>query len=256
MKRVSATDNSFGSTYQEKSKCYRQWFVQEYAKMNDIYGRADNPYFRDALIKNYIYKGPVLEWYMRVKCRIDGYYDLWDRLIPRNASIVDVGCGYGQLCFMLGTLAPERKILGIDYDADKIELAKHSFLCNSRITFVHADMRELALPYADAFIFNDSLHYVDTEKQLSILSQALSHLNENGMILVRDGDSSDSQGQAKIENTEKWSTKIIKFNKTTERLSFADSKQMKEFAMANNLNLQIRKCDKESSETLYVFRKK
>ncbi len=256
MKRVSVGDNSFGKTYQEKSKCYRRWFVQEYAKLNDIYGRAGNPYFRDALIKNYIYKGPVLEWYMRVKCRIDGYYDLWDRLLPRNASIVDVGCGYGQMCFMLGTLAPERKILGIDYDSDKIELAKHSFLRNSRITFVHADMRDLVLPYADAFIFNDSLYYVGTEKQFSILSQALSCLNENGMILVWNGASSDSQKHAKIENTEKWSTKIIKFNKTTENLLFADSEKMKEFATANNLNLQIRKCVKESSETLYVFRKK
>ena len=256
MKRVSVTDSSYGNTYQGKSKCYRQWFAQEYAKINDIYGRTNNAYFKDTLIKNYIYKGPVLEWYMKVKCRIDGYYDLWDRLIPRNASIVDVGCGYGQMCFMLGTLAPERKILGIDYDSDKIELAKHSFLCNNRMAFVNADMRELVLPYADAFIFNDSLHYVDVGKQFSILSQALSHLNENGMILVRDGDSSDSQKHTKIENTEKWSTKIIKFNKTTENLSFADSIKMKEFAMANNLNLQIRKCDKDSSETLYVFRKK
>ena len=256
MKRFSSADNSFGDTYREKSKGYRQWFVKEYARINDIYGRTDNAYFRDALIKNYIYKGPVLEWYMRVKCRIDGYYDLWDRLIPRNASVVDVGCGYGQMCFMLGTLAPERKILGIDYDPDKIELAKNSFLCNGRIHFENADMREVALPFADAFIFNDSLHYVDSRTQFSVLSQAASRLNENGMILVRDGDSSDSQRHAKIENTEKWSTKIIKFNKTTGNLSFIDSMEMKEFAKVSSLSLQIRKCDKDSSETLYIFRKK
>ena len=256
MKRVSVDDNSFGITYQEKAKCYRRLFVEEYSRINDIYGRAGNVYFRDALIKNYIYKGPVLEWYMRVKCRIDGYYDLWDRLIPRNASVVDVGCGYGQMCFMLGTLAPQRKVLGIDYDSDKIELAKHSFLCNGRITFECADMRELELPYADAFIFNDSLHYVDNEKQFSILSQAVSHLNGNGIILVRDGDASDSQKHAKIENTEKWSTKIVKFNKTTENLSFTDSTKMKEFVKANGLCLQIQKCDRSSSETLYILRKK
>lgn len=256
MKRIPADDRSWGETYQERAKYFRRWYKEQYDKLNEMYGRVSNPYFRDALMKNYIYKGPVLEWYMRVKCRLDGYYDLWDRLIPRNASIVDVGCGYGQMCFMLGMLAPGRKVLGIDYDSDKIELAKHCFLCNSRITFENADMRELVLPYADAFIFNDSLHYVDSQKQISILSQAVSRLNRNGMILVRDGDASDSQKHAKIENTEKWSTKIIKFNKTTENLSFTDSVKMKKFAMANSLNLQIRKCDKDSSETLYVFRKK
>lgn len=256
MQRVSIGDESFGHTYQEKSKRYRQWFTKEYAAINDIYDRANNAYFRKALIRNYIYKGPVLEWYMRVKCSIDGYYDLWDRLIPRDAFVVDVGCGYGQMCFMLGSLAPTRKILGIDYDADKIELAKHSFLYNSRMDFECADMRELVLPYADAFVFNDSLHYIDSEKQFAILSQAIFHLNKNGVILVRDGNMEDMQRHSKIEKTEKWSTKIIKFNKTTENLSFTGSKMMKELAMAYNLNLRIHKCDKNSSETLYVFRKR
>ena len=32
MKRFSSADNSFGDTYREKSKGYRQWFVKEYAK--------------------------------------------------------------------------------------------------------------------------------------------------------------------------------------------------------------------------------
>lgn len=256
MNRILADDLSFGDTYQAKSKKYKLWFVEQYTKMSDIYSRVSNAYFRDALIKNYIYKGPVLEWYMRVKCRIDGYYELWDRLIPRNASIVDVGCGYGQMCFMLSTLAPQRKILGIDYDTDKIALAKHCFLCNDRIQFQCADMRDMELPYADAFIFNDSLHYVDVVKQYEILARAVSHLKRKGMILVRDGNSSDTRKHARIEQTEKWSTEIVKFNKTTEKLSFTDAAKMKEFAVLNNLDLQIRACDKNSSETLYIYRKK
>jgi len=256
MKRHAAGDESFGSTYQDKAKRYRQWFAEQYAKMNGAYGRVGNAYFRDALIKNYLYKGPVLEWYMRMKCRMDGYYDLWDRLIPRDASVVDVGCGYGQMCFMLGMLAPERKILGLDYDEDKITLARHCFLCSERIHFQCADMREMTLPQADAFLFNDSLHYVDDEKQEEVLSYTLSRLSDDGMIVVREGDSSDLQRHSKIEWTEKWSTEIVKFNKATEKLSFTDSARMQRFALSNNLDLQIRRCDRESSETLYVFRKK
>lgn len=256
VKRISADDASFGRTYQERAKRYRAWFVEAYARMNERYGRADNAYFRDALIRNYIYKGPVLEWYMRVKCRMDGYYDLWDRLIPRNAFAVDVGCGYGQLCFMLGMLAPERFMLGIDYDREKIELARHCFLCKGRIGFECADMRELPWPSADAFIFNDSLHYVAAEKQFELLARAVSHLRENGMIVVRDGDALDVLKHARIERSERWSTKILKFNKTTEKLSYVDSAGMKAFAAAHHLSLQIRRCDRTSSETLYVFRKK
>lgn len=254
-RRIATADQTFGQSYQERAKACRRWFVKEYAAVCDTYSRASNPYFRNALIKNYIYKGPVLEWYMKVKCRIDGYYALWDRLIPRDASVVDIGCGYGQMSLMLATLAPQRTITGIDYDADKIALARHSFLHSERIRFECADMREAVFPQADVYIFNDSLHYVDEESQYAILTQAVDRMNPNGMIMVRDGDASDVQRHAKIENTEKWSTKIIKFNKTVDRLLFTDSARMKEFAAARKLSLQIRKCDCDSSETLYVFRK-
>lgn len=228
MKRVLADDKSLGYTYQEKAKCYRQWFAEEYSRINDIYGRASNAYFRDALIKNYIYKGPFLEWYMRVRCRIDDYYNLLDSLVPRNAYVVDVGCGYGQMCFMLGTLAPKRKVLGIDNDGDKIKLAQHCFLCNSRINFECAELCDMSLPDADVFIFNDSLFYAAPEKQAAVLYRAMSHLNENGMIIVRRKACTTPRKHSETE-------KIIN---------------------TYCLNLQIHKSDKDSSESIYVFQKK
>ena len=254
--RISAGDPSFGTTYQAQARQFRQWFIARYDRLCGLYGRADNPWYRDALLKNYIYKGPVLEWYMRVKCRMDGYYDLWDRMVPRDATVVDVGCGYGQMAFMLHLLGPERTVLGLDYDEEKIELARHSFLCEGRIGFACTDMRTPDLPEADAYIFNDSLHYMDVEKQFAILAHAASRLRDGGMILVRDGDASDTEGQALVDRTERWSTRIIGFNKTEERLSFTDSDRMRAFAREQDLDLQMRRCDKNSSETLYVFTKR
>ncbi len=254
MLRIKFGDTSFGASYQDQAKNCRKWYIKEYALFNDELGRANNAYFRDALIKNYIYKGPVLEWYMRVKCRIDGYYDLWDRLVPRNAAVTDVGCGYGQLSFMLGMLSPDRKILGVDYDSDKIEIAQHSFLakkCNVR--FESADMRYFIIPASDAILFNDSLHYVDAQSQHNILSRAVQSLNPNGIIIVRDGDASQKSKHEKIKQTEVWSTQIIKFNKTTESLTFVDAEWMRSFAREHNMGIRIRSCDKESSETLYIL---
>lgn len=252
MQRLPYGDTSMGVSYQEQSKNYRHWYQEQYRLLNDKCGRVSNPYFRDTLIKNYIYKGPVLEWYMRVKCRLDGYYDMWDKIIPRNATITDVGCGYGQMCFMLGMLSPDRTVLGIDYDNDKIELAKHSFLCKKNIDFRCDDMRYADIPASDAILFNDSLHYVDKEAQLNILTRSIKSLKEGGIIVVRDGDAS-KDGQSKIDRTEVWSTEILKFNKTTQRLEFANSQMMEEFARQNHLDVRVRSCDKDSSETLYVF---
>ena len=254
LKRIEYGDTQFGKTYQEQSKNIRKWYIEQYRLFNDDLGRTQNPYFRNALIKNYIYKGPVLEWYMRIKCRIDGYYDLWDRLIPRNATITDIGCGYGQMSYMLGLLSPERVVCGIDYDEEKIEIAKHSFLskrCN--VKFQCADMRKVEIPLSDAILFNDSLHYVDANSQKEILKNAVSSLKTGGMIIVRDGDAGQTEKHEKIKTTEVWSTQIIKFNKTTDELTFVSEHWMKEFAQLNELDIKIRRCDKDSSETLYIL---
>ena len=256
LKRVEYGDNSFGDTYQDQAKNFRKYYIEQYKIFNDELGRTSNAYFRDALIKNYIYKGPVLEWYMRVKCRIDGYYDLWDRLVPRKATVTDIGCGYGQMSFMLAMLSPERTVLGVDYDEDKIELANHSFLCKKAdVNFQCADMLTFEIPKSDAILFNDSLHYVVADAQKDILSRAVQSLNDGGMIVVRDGDISQTEKHEKIKATEKWSTEIIKFNKTTVDLTFVSSDWMREFADANGLEIRIRKCDKDSSETLYILTK-
>ena len=256
LERIGCDDKRFGTTYQERSKSIHKWYIEQYRLLNDDLGRTQNPYFRDAIIKNYIYKGPVLEWYMRIKCRIDGYYDLWDRIIPRNATITDVGCGYGQMSFMLGLLSPDRTVCGIDYDDEKIEIAKHSFLskkCN--VEFKCADMRYVEIPLSDAILFNDSLHYVAADAQKEILRRAVDRLNAGGMIVVRDGDAGQTEKHEKIKTTEVWSTQIIKFNKTTEELTFVSEHWMKEFARLNGLDIKVRRCDKDSSETLYILTK-
>ena len=255
--RIEYGDTRFGETYQEQSKSIRQWYKEQYRLFNDDLGRTQNAYFRDAIIKNFTYKGPVLEWYMRVKCRIDGYYDMWDRLIPRDATITDIGCGYGQMSFMLGLLSPDRSVLGVDYDKEKIEVAKHSFLKKKcpNINFLCADMREVEIPLSDAILFNDSLHYVDAETQMHTLKRAVASLNKGGVIVVRDGDASQTEGHEKIKNTEVWSTQILKFNKTTTELTFVSEQWMKGFAHENGMSIKIRKCDKDSSETLYILTK-
>jgi 2-polyprenyl-3-methyl-5-hydroxy-6-metoxy-1,4-benzoquinol methylase len=186
MQRVKHGDTSFGDTYQEQSKKIRQWYVEQYTMFNNELGRASNAYFRDAITKNYIYKGSSLEREIRNRCHIDGYYGLWDRLIPRRARIVDIGCGYGQQSFMLGLLSPERTILGIDSDMSKVEVAQHSFLCKkTNVKFICADVVDTSYSAADAILLGEFIHSTDTETQSQIMKQASEKLNENGIIAIR-----------------------------------------------------------------------
>ena len=249
-------DLSVGTTYQERSKYFHKLYIEKYEQLKSLYDRTTNIYFRKVLIKKYIYKGPVLEWYMRIKCRLDGYYNFWDRNLSRKGKIIDVGCGYGQLSFMLGLLSPDREIIGVDYDKYKIELASHSFSSNRNIRFIHGNMQDIVLPNADAFIFNDSLHYVSRIIQERILSHCVSKLNEKGMIIIREGDSSQELKHKSVVESERWSTQIIKFNKTVGPLNYIPSSWMQRFATENNLLLKIEQCDKSTSQTIYVITKK
>lgn len=255
--RLVPGDTTFGKTYQEQSKNYRRWFVEQYDIFSHEMKSCNKAYFREALIKNYIYKGPVLEWYIRVKCRLDGYYDYWDKLIPDNAVVADVGCGYGQMSFMLSLLSDKRKIVGIDYDKDKIEVVRHSFLSKTRnVSFVCADMRDVEIPASDVILFNDSLHYINAESQKAIVVKSIASLQANGLIIIRDGDKSKTDTHAKVEHTEVWSTRIFKHNKTTDSLCFVSSAWMQQLADENGIQLQIERCDNSTSETFYLLRKR
>ena len=91
--RISPGDATYGITYSERTKAISTWFKQEYRSLRQ---EVETPaYYSRKMFSNFLYKGPVLEWYMRIKVQLEGYYTRFERLIPRNSTIVDMGCGYG-----------------------------------------------------------------------------------------------------------------------------------------------------------------
>src|SRR5690606_27849312 len=81
----------------------------------------------------------------------------------------------------------ERKVIGVDYDADKIEIANNSYSKNAQINFIAADLRELEPENANAIFLNDVLHYLPAEDHLIVLKKCLDGLNDGGVLIVRDG---------------------------------------------------------------------
>ena len=80
-----------------------------------------------------------------------------------------------------------------------------------------------------------------------------SSLNKNGMIVVRDGDASDKEKHGNTEMTEKWSTRIVKFNKTDGPLCFLSHQQLEVIAKKNNMNLDVIESGSINSNTLFVL---
>lgn len=253
--RIPVDDLSFGTTYQERTKRISAYMKQEYARICQEKNTTDNPAFYEALIQNYIYKGPVIEWYIRIKVKMEGNYRLFNQLIPEQGQITDIGCGYGPLCYMLSLLSEDRDILGIDYDEDKIAVAQHGWLRSDRLQFRHGGALEYPLPESDVFILNDMLHYMSYEHQRSLLLKCAALLRPQGMMIIRDGNSADTSRHRLTRFTEILSTRIFNFNRTTEELHFTTETQLRKIAETCGMNIEIIPNDKYTSNTIYIFRK-
>lgn len=252
--RVPCDDLSFGTTYQERTKQFRKFYISEYSKIKAHEGNAH--YYHRKLALNYVLKGPILEWYMRVKLKLENDYEIYNQLMPRHGDILDLGCGYGFISYMLMFTADDRRITGVDYDAEKIETAENCFSKNDRISFVAADVSDYPITPKDGFLLCDVLHYLTPAKQQLLLKKCISNLNPGGSILIREANAELAQRHKKSLLTEFLSTRTG-FNKTRsseKRLSFTTAGQIRAIATESGLSMEIIDNKKVTSNILYVIR--
>ncbi|MFO7829575.1 MAG: 1-acyl-sn-glycerol-3-phosphate acyltransferase, partial [Bacteroidales bacterium] len=254
--RITPENKEFGDNYSERAKKIGRYFRKVY---NEMRQEIETPkYYRDKLIKNYIYKGPVLEWYLRVKLKLENNYELFNSLIPRDATIYDIGCGYGFLSYMLNFVSGNRQITGIDYDGEKISVANNCNLKNKNIQFECADVTQFEFKPADVFILSDVLHYIPEQKQEKIVEHCINSLNDNGMIIIRDANTKLKERHKGTKWTEIFSTKILGFNKTadkTKSLYFLSSDDIFKMFKKHQMDVEVIDQSKLTSNIIYVIRK-
>lgn len=251
--RIPHADLQFGRTYSDRTKSISRHFKSEYETLRE--GIETPYYFREILVKNYIYKGPVLEWYLRIKLRFENHYCLFHERIPRNARIVDLGCGYGFMSYALGFSSAERNILGIDYDERKISIAKECPVKPKNVQFTQGDVVHFNHGSADVFLISDVLHYLLKDEQMKILENMLTHLNPGGTIIIRDGDSTKTKRHKGSVMTEIFSTNSG-FNQVRNELNFISSDLIENFAAHNRLDLEIIDQTKRTSNLIFVLKRK
>lgn len=251
--RIRPSDAAFGEGYAQRTKLISRYFKAEYALLREEIETVD--YFVNRLSKNYIYKGPVLEWYMRIKIKLEDHYRLFESVLPKKGVITDIGCGYGFLPYMLRFTSEHRTIIGMDYDAEKIAVANHSFSKNEQLTFLVADATETDLPPSDAFILSDILHYLPQQAQEKVLTNCIQKLNPGGMILLRDADKDLKKRHLGTRYTEFFSTNFG-FNKTTTKLEFVSSEFISSIVLKNNMQLRRIDNTRLTSNITYLIKHK
>ncbi|MFI5155230.1 MAG: 1-acyl-sn-glycerol-3-phosphate acyltransferase, partial [Chitinophagales bacterium] len=250
--RILPGDDRFGEGYVSRAKLVGRYFRAEFEEFK--ISEEQPKFFKEQLMYNYIYKGPVLEWYLKVKLRLEKNYQAFHEMLPRNCEILDLGCGYGFMDYMLQFAAPGRRITGIDYDEVKINLARHCFSRNDHIEFICADISKYSFGCFDAIILSDTLHYLPKEKQRQLIAKCIDHLNEDGMIIIREGNQDLEKKHRGTRLTEFFSTKVLGFNKTGPGgLTFLSGSMLKEMAAEKNLSYKVVDHSLYTSNMIFVL---
>ena len=256
LQRITPENIDYGSDYRERCKAVARLMKDEYSKLRHEYDVPENLFFYQKVMSGYIYKGPVTEWYLRIKMRMEKYYKPFHKIVPLDAKVTDIGCGYGPLCMMLGILSSKRVVTGIDYDKEKIDTAKNSWLSGGNINFLYADALQCELPASDVFIMNDVLHYLLPEEQTQIIERAIISLNSGGFLILRDGDSEKVSNHKVTKLSEWFSIKLLGFNKANQAPCFTSGTKMREIAAELNCDLTEMANDTITSNTIFIMRPK
>lgn len=256
--QVLPFDSSSYETIKDVRKAMKSVIVEAHENLCREYDSPRNPYFRKVLVSSYLYKGPVTEWYVKVKTSLEDDYAYFDSMLPCTGQITDIGCGMGQLDIMLSLLHPSRTVLGLDYDEEKIAVAKNCWPVRNLpgLSFVNADAQSAELPESDAFVISDMLHYIDSEAQEKLIRRCVSRLKDGGLILLRDSDTGNVKGQKMTALSEVMSTKVMGFNKTSGDLHFISEAQISGIAKSLGLSLEVKTDGRKTSNTFYLLRKR
>jgi 2-polyprenyl-3-methyl-5-hydroxy-6-metoxy-1,4-benzoquinol methylase len=108
-----------------------------------------------------------------------------DRYVPRHGYIVDLGCGHGLFANLLAEAAATRRVLGIDIDERKIEVARATIQGREEVRFEVGDIVHEAPPKCDAVTIIDVLYLLPPSDQEAVLRKAAGALVENAPLVVK-----------------------------------------------------------------------
>jgi 1-acyl-sn-glycerol-3-phosphate acyltransferase len=243
-----------GVSYQQKTKAVHELFKTQYALLDEEIHTPE--FYRKRLVNNFLFRGTFLEWYMKVKLRMEGNYQLFHKLVHNEGVIIDAGCGYGFMAYMLAYLSPQRKVIGIDHDEAKIDVAENGFDKPANLQFIKANLKEFHVPDCNCIIFNDVLNYFNEQDRNKIITNYSSKLLSGGIILVRNSDNKFSRKHAATRLSKFFFARVFNFNKTENKSAFFLSSDL--IKLGESLGFESSMVDqtKRKSNNILVFKRK
>lgn len=120
-------------------------------------------------------------WFVRIRFFTAPFKALVPH-IPENGFIVDLGCGYGLFSNLLARMSPQRRILGLDLDKEKIFYADRGL---PNVKFQLADITKIDIQPADCILLIHVLHHLNSYGEQSVLLNAcMNRLAPGGRLVI------------------------------------------------------------------------
>ena len=124
--------------------------------------------------------------YVRGKLRLDPVYAAVAARLQRDAqALLDVGCGIGLLGLYLRERGHAGAYLGVDFDANKIALARRAAAhCTPPLIFQAGDAGALPASAGHVAVL-DVLHYLSASAQQALLADCMARVAPGALLIVR-----------------------------------------------------------------------
>lgn len=109
-------------------------------------------------------------------------YEVVDRILPKEGTITDLGCGEGLLANYLALSSPKRKITGYEIAPERLSRAKKGV---SNASFKVGDIVKVSYPKSDFVVLFHVLHHLPgRQAQERVLNKAKGSIKKGGKLVI------------------------------------------------------------------------
>ncbi len=106
-----------------------------------------------------------------------------ESFVPREGTVIDLGCGHGLFANLLAVRGPGRQVKGVDIDCARIEEARRTIGRRANVDFICSGFEELDVSGCAAVTIADVLYLLPFADQVRLLRQCHGKLAEGGMLV-------------------------------------------------------------------------